>query len=176
MINYQSANSGQRRWMEFLKDYDFKLSYHPGKANVVADTLSRKNLNISWMMIKEEKLLAEFEDLKLAMTETSSGVRLAQLHITPDFKIRIQQAQAQDSEMMTMLRRMKVEEPEAVRLDRSSLWRYKNRICVPSSGDLRQRILAEAHQSIFSMHPGVTKMYQGFETNVLVAGIEERGS
>ena len=176
MINYQSANSGQRMWMEFLKDYDFKLSYHPGKANMVANALSRKNLSISWMMIQEEKLLAEFEDLKLAMTETSSGVRLAQLHITPDFKIRIQQAQAQDSEMMTMLRRMKVEEPEAVRLDRSSLWRYKNRICVPSSGDLRQRILVEAHQSIFSMLPGVTKMYQGFETNVLVAGLEERGS
>ena len=94
------------------------------------------------------------------MTETSSGVRLAQLHITPDFKIRIQQAQAQDSEMMTMLRRMKVEEPEAVKQDRSGLWRYKNRICVPSSGDLRRRILVEAHQSRFSMHPRVTKMYQ----------------
>ena len=31
----------QRRWLEFLKDYDFELSYHPNKANVVADTLSR---------------------------------------------------------------------------------------------------------------------------------------
>jgi len=29
----------QRRWLEFLKDYDFHLSYHPGKANVVADAL-----------------------------------------------------------------------------------------------------------------------------------------
>ena len=33
----------QRRWMEFLKDYDFTLHYHPGKANVVADALSRKS-------------------------------------------------------------------------------------------------------------------------------------
>ncbi|XP_020987104.1 uncharacterized protein LOC110275416 [Arachis duranensis] len=135
-------------------------SYHPVKANVVADALSRKNLSISCMMIKEEKLLVEFEDLKLAMTETSSGVHLAQLHITPDFKIRIQQAQAQDSEMMMMLKWMKAEEPEAVRQDRSGLWRYKNRICVPSFGNLRQGILAETHQSRFSMHPGVTKMYQ----------------
>ena len=33
----------QRRWMEFLEDYDFTLHYHPGKANVVADELSRKS-------------------------------------------------------------------------------------------------------------------------------------
>ena len=33
----------QRRWMEFLEDYDFTLHYHPGKTNVVADALSRKS-------------------------------------------------------------------------------------------------------------------------------------
>ena len=33
----------QRRWMEFLEDYDFTLHYHPGKANVVADALRRKS-------------------------------------------------------------------------------------------------------------------------------------
>ena len=33
----------QRRWMEFLEDYDFTLHYHPSKANVVADALSRKS-------------------------------------------------------------------------------------------------------------------------------------
>ena len=33
----------QRRWMEFLEDYDFNLHYHLGKANVVADALSRKS-------------------------------------------------------------------------------------------------------------------------------------
>ena len=33
----------QRRWMEFLKDYDSTLHYHLGKANVVADVLSLKS-------------------------------------------------------------------------------------------------------------------------------------
>ena len=39
----RDLNMRQRRWMEFLEDYDFILHYHPGKANVVADALSRKS-------------------------------------------------------------------------------------------------------------------------------------
>ena len=37
----------QRRWMEHLEDYDFTLHYHPDKANVVADTLSRKSRGVA---------------------------------------------------------------------------------------------------------------------------------
>ena len=37
-------NMRQHRWMEFLEDHDFTLYYHPSKANVVADALSRKSL------------------------------------------------------------------------------------------------------------------------------------
>ena len=37
----------QWRWIEFFKDYDFQLIYHPGKANVVADVLSRKKIQMS---------------------------------------------------------------------------------------------------------------------------------
>ena len=33
----------QRKWMEFLEDYNFTLHYHPGKENVVADALSQKS-------------------------------------------------------------------------------------------------------------------------------------
>ena len=36
----------QRRWMEFLEDYDFTLDYHPSKANVVDDALSRKSRGV----------------------------------------------------------------------------------------------------------------------------------
>jgi hypothetical protein len=35
-------NMRQRRWLELIKDYELEVNYHPGKANVVADTLSRK--------------------------------------------------------------------------------------------------------------------------------------
>jgi len=43
--------------MEFLKDYDFELLYHLGKANVVAHTLSQNNMHMSCMMIKELGLI-----------------------------------------------------------------------------------------------------------------------
>ena len=50
----------QQRWMKFLKDYEFELKYHPSKANVVADALSRKSLTVAWMMIKETELIESF--------------------------------------------------------------------------------------------------------------------
>ena len=42
IFTQRDLNMWQRRWMEFLEDYDFTLHYHPGKANVMADALSRK--------------------------------------------------------------------------------------------------------------------------------------
>ena len=42
IFTQRDLNMRQRRWMEYMEDYDFTLHYHPGKANVVADALSRK--------------------------------------------------------------------------------------------------------------------------------------
>ena len=43
IFTQRDLNMRQRRWMKFLEDYDFTLHYHPGKANVVVDALSRKS-------------------------------------------------------------------------------------------------------------------------------------
>jgi len=40
IFTYKELNMRQRRWLEFLKDYEIEIKYHPGKANTVADALS----------------------------------------------------------------------------------------------------------------------------------------
>jgi hypothetical protein len=42
IFTQSELNLRQRRWLELIKDYDLEVHYHPGKANVVADALSRK--------------------------------------------------------------------------------------------------------------------------------------
>ena len=46
IFTQRDLNMRQRKWMEFLEDYDFTLHYHSGKANVVADALSRKSQGV----------------------------------------------------------------------------------------------------------------------------------
>jgi len=70
LFSQKKVNMRQSRWLEFLKDYDFELSYHPSKANVVVDTLSRKSLHISALMVKESNLLQQFRDLSLVCEVT----------------------------------------------------------------------------------------------------------
>ena len=52
-------NMRQRRWMEYLEDYDFTLQYHPGKANVVVDALNRKSWGVLASVASREWLMLE---------------------------------------------------------------------------------------------------------------------
>ena len=58
LFSQKELNLRQRRWVKFLKDYDCTINYHPGKANVVADALSRQ-VQVAGLMIKELHLLEE---------------------------------------------------------------------------------------------------------------------
>ena len=72
----KELNMRQRRWIELLKDYDCQILYHPEKANVVADALSRKSMESLAHVAKQKKEMVKelcklfSEGLSLEMTET----------------------------------------------------------------------------------------------------------
>ena len=146
--------------MEFLKNYEFGLNYHLRKANVMADTLSRKSLHASWMMVKEDELITIFRDLNLGVVLTPYSLRLNQLKVASDFKSQIAQAQCEEEDFLKTLALVEEGKLKGFARGTDGLWRFEGRVCVPTSGDLRRRILEEAHKSHFTIHPGVTKMYQ----------------
>lgn len=47
----------QMRWLELLKDFDFDLSYHSCKDNVIVDVMSWKSLHMSMLMVRELELI-----------------------------------------------------------------------------------------------------------------------
>ena len=79
----------QRRWMEFLEDYDFTLHYHPGKANVVVDALSRKSRGASASIASREwRMLETVGQFGLQYGEQAQGT-LGSLVATPSLLSRV---------------------------------------------------------------------------------------
>jgi len=63
----------QRRWLELIKDYDLEIHYHPGKANVVADALSRRSyVNMAYTTQLPKELCEEFEYLNLGIVANTT--------------------------------------------------------------------------------------------------------
>ena len=81
IFEQKDLNLRQRRWMELVKDYDCSILYHPGKANVAADALSRKSAgNLASLETKEQKLMwlyPEFETLGVQLEVVSPESLLA---------------------------------------------------------------------------------------------------
>ena len=71
IFTQKELNMRQRRWLELIKDYDCTINYHPGKANIVVDALSRKDK--LKMLISAEKLIREFERLELEAKISGPG-------------------------------------------------------------------------------------------------------
>ena len=59
LFDQKELNMRQRRWLELLKDNDFDLNYHSGKADVVDDAWSRKSLHMSMLMVRELELIEQ---------------------------------------------------------------------------------------------------------------------
>ena len=65
IFTQKELNMRQRRWLELIKDYDCEILYHPGKANVVADALSRKGREKLFQLTTQEELIRDMEKLEI---------------------------------------------------------------------------------------------------------------
>ena len=94
----------QRRWLELIKDYDLEIHYHPGKANVVADALSRKvSCNCISATMMHQTLCQEMEKLNLAIIFEGT---LANITLTPMLRDQIVTAQKNNVGMEKIRQRL----------------------------------------------------------------------
>ncbi|GJY90571.1 putative reverse transcriptase domain-containing protein [Tanacetum coccineum] len=148
ILDQKELNMRQRRWLELLSDYDCDIRYHPGKANVVADALSRKE------------------------REPPLRVRALVMTISLDLPKQILNAQTEARKPENIKNEdvggMLVENaknPEAIRTEKLEP-RADGTLCLngrswlPCYGDLRTVIMHESHKSKYSIHSGSDKMYQ----------------
>ncbi|GJV68697.1 putative reverse transcriptase domain-containing protein, partial [Tanacetum coccineum] len=142
ILNQKEFNMRQRRWLELLSDYDCDIRYHPGKANVVADVLSRKE---------------RIEPLRVRALVMTIGLDLPK-------RILEAQIEAQKPENIInedvggMIRKDIPKEKSEPRADGTLC--LHGRSWFPCYRDLRSVIMYESHKSKYSIHPGSEKMYQ----------------
>ena len=93
IFTQRDLNMRQRRWMEFLEDYDFTLHYHPGKENVVADALSRKSPGaLASIASRELRMLETVGQFGLQYSKQTQGT-LGSLVATPSLLSRVMESQ-----------------------------------------------------------------------------------
>ena len=139
----------QRRWLELIKDYDLEVHYHPGKANVVADALSRKvHCNCLSVESYNDTLCAEMQRLKLEIIPQGS---LNHILVEPTLYDKVIMAQLHDKSVGII--KQKVVEGEnkykCFRVVHKGILWFEDRLVVPKNHELRKQILDEAHLSKF---------------------------
>ncbi|KAD3066721.1 hypothetical protein E3N88_34601 [Mikania micrantha] len=135
IFEQKELNMRQRRWLELLNDYECAIKYHPGKANVVADALSRKN------------------------TPKPKRVRALQLTILPNLPEQIRNAQMEALKPENLAAESLRGMEQHLKEKADGLQYFMERIWVPHHGNLRDLVMDEAHKSRYSIHPGSDKMY-----------------
>nr|GEV75891.1 putative reverse transcriptase domain-containing protein [Tanacetum cinerariifolium] len=138
----------QRRWLELLSDYDWDIHYHPGKENVVADALSRKE--------REPPLRVRALVMTIGL-DLPRQILNAQTEARKLKNIKKEDVGGMLVENSRDLKKVRTEklEPRA-----NGTLCLNGRSWLPCYGDLRTVIMHESHKSKYSIHPGSDKMYQ----------------
>ncbi|KAK1615471.1 hypothetical protein QYE76_020988 [Lolium multiflorum] len=133
-----------------------------GKANVVADALSRKSTGGIEQEISPE-LKKEISQAQIQLWEKEAHEGLSALQVADELNVNLKNeiimGQLDDPFIVEEMRRIDEGRPsEFHRGEMGSLW-FQKRICVPDIDEIKEVILREAHQTPYSIHPGSTKMY-----------------
>jgi hypothetical protein len=156
---HDDLNMRQRRWLELIKDYDLEVHYHSGKANVVADALSRKaQCNCLTIDSKVTSLCDKLHKLNL---EVVSPGTLDYISVEPTLQEQIIMAQIGEKgvQVIKEMLNQKVDKYKCFRHDNKGILWFEDRLVVPKNPELRKKILDEAHLSKFSVHSGSNTMY-----------------
>jgi hypothetical protein len=148
--------------LELIKDYDLGINYHPGKANVVTDALSRRS-HLNMLATREllPKFCTEFEMLNLGWV---SNAEVIEMEVDSTLEQDIRRGQLEDAKIQEIKEQIKGDKALGFSVDdQGTLW-YTKRICVPDLKEIRESILCEAHDSAYSIHPGSTKMYHDLKS------------
>jgi hypothetical protein len=136
-----------------INNYELEVHYHSGKANAVADALSRK-AHCNYLPVV--RLTGEESS-----TQVLPNLSLFNITLTPTLRDEIIAAQKNDKGMGDIKRRMQEGDPKVAYFcedAEGALW-FKERLVVPKKEALKKKILDEAHKSRYSIHHGSTKLY-----------------
>ncbi|GJX43941.1 reverse transcriptase [Tanacetum coccineum] len=107
IFTQKELNMRQRRWLKLLKDYDANIQYHPGKANVVADALSRKNTGIMACLKIQPEIIEDLELIEVELVVRGSKGHIVSLNIEPNLILWIKEALKDDGELWVVLQNLK---------------------------------------------------------------------
>jgi hypothetical protein len=107
IFTLSNLNLRQRRWLELIKDYDLGINYHPGKANVVADALSRRS-HVSRLVVDSMpfELCEEFDKLNLRIVANTEAM---EMEVGSNLLQEIQKGQVEDEKIQEIKHNIKEE-------------------------------------------------------------------